>query len=187
MIQASDLKVGKIFVLQDKLWKVLEYKHTHMGRGAADVRVKIKSLMTQAIKTEVFSSDQKFQEAEIDKKNFKYLYQDDSQLIFMDPVTFEQQSVPVNVIGKKTVSFLQEGEEAALLFWQNKVIDIELPPKMVFEVKECNPGVKGNSATNMFKPAVLKNGITVKVPLFIKPGDKIKIETREGKYVERVS
>jgi len=186
MFQASDLRHGTTFVYQDQPWKVLEYKHTHMGRGSADVRVKIRNLLSGTVKSQVFAPNERFGEAEITKQPLQYLYREGDDLVFMHPTSFEQIQIPVKVVGEMAARFLKEGEEVTIFYWDEKPIDLDLPPKATMTVVEADPGVKGNSATNIYKSAKLENGIVVKVPLFVKVGDKVKVDTRSGEYVERV-
>lgn len=186
MIQASELRNGTTFVFRGEPWRVLEYKHTHMGRGSADVRVKVRGLISGTVKSETFAPGERFEEAAIAKQPRQYLYQEGEELLFMHPNTFEQERVKISTVGEAKVPFLKEGEEVAVLFWDEKPIDIEVPPKVVLTVSECDPGVRGNSATNIYKPAKLENGVVMKVPLFVKVGDKVRVDTRNGEYVERV-
>lgn len=184
MLEAVELKIGAIFVYNNEPCKVMEYKHTHMGRGSADVRIKIRGLLTGNVLPVVFSPSERFEEANLTKKPMQFLYREGDVLNFMNPVTYEQIELSKSELGEES-DFLQDGETYNVLYWDEKPINIEIPPKIDVTVLECDPGVKGNSAANMFKSAVVTGGIGVKVPLFIKQGEKIRIDTIDRKYVER--
>ncbi|MBI4153618.1 elongation factor P, partial [Candidatus Woesebacteria bacterium] len=148
------------------------------------VKVSARNLETGAIGERSFSSNVTVEEVNTYKKKLQYLYKTGNGLIFMDPTTYEQVEIPSSVLGDAAL-FLKEGEAVDILFWDEKPISCELTPKMTLTVAECDPGVKGNSATNIYKPATLENGLKLKVPLFIKVGDRIKVDTRTGEYLER--
>ena len=186
MIQASELRSSITFVWRDEPWQVLTYKHTHMGRGSADVRVKIRGLVSGTVKSQAFAPNERFEEALITKQPLQYLFEEDQELVFMHPKTFEQVRLQAAVVGK-AAKFLQEGEEASVLYWEDQAIGVDIPAKVDLKVLEADPGVKGNSATNIYKSAKLAKGIVTKVPLFINPGDTVRVDTRTGVYVERVS
>jgi elongation factor P len=118
------------------------------------------------------------------KRKLQYLYNDGSEAMFMDPRNYEQTGVPLEVLGN-SVLFMTEGEEIDVLFWGDRALSVALAPKVTLEVTETDPGVKGNSASNIYKSAVLANGLQVKVPLFVKVGDKIRVDTRTSEYIER--
>ncbi len=183
MIQATSLKIGKIFVKDGEPYKVLDYKHTHMARSSADVRLKIKGLISGNVIPFVVSPSAKFEEASLTKKSMQYLYKDGDNLIFMNPTTFEQFELDQN-INTATV-FLKDGENYDILYWDEKALDVIVPPKVDVEILECDPGVKGNSAANMYKNAKILGGINIKVPLFIEKGEMIRVDTVGMKYVER--
>ncbi len=184
MINATDLKVGVIFVYKSEPYKVLTYKHTHMGRGSADIRLRIQGLISGNVIPLVASPSERFEEADLAKKTMQFLYKEQETLNFMDPKTFEQIELNSQDLGEE-VSFLKDGEEYSLLYFNNQPINVMVPPKVVLTVIDCDPGVKGNSATNVYKSAVIEGGIKIKVPLFIKKGEKIRVDTVDRKYVER--
>lgn len=192
MISATDLKNGTTFLANGKPYQVIKYSLIKMGRGGAVVKVTAKNLETGSIEEKSFSSNVAVEEVSTTKRRLQYLFKDASSVTFMDPKTFDQVSIPINVLGSD-ISFLAEGENVDVLFWSmggvdgedEKPLSVVISPNIVLKVSECDPGVKGNSATNIYKPAVLENGLTLKVPLFIKVGDKIRVDTRTGEYVER--
>ncbi len=184
MTNATDLKNGTTFLSNGKPYQVIKYSLIKMGRGGATVKVTARNLETGSIEEKSFSSNAAVDEVNTYKKKLQYLYKTGNGLIFMDPATYEQAEIPLTVLGDAVI-FLKEGEAVDVLFWDEKPISCELTPKVTLAVAECDPGVKGNSATNIYKPAVLENGLKLKVPLFIKVGDRIKVDTRSGEYLER--
>lgn len=186
MISVTELRTGTTFKLNGQPYQVVGYKHTKLGRGAANIRVKARNLITGTVVEKNFISGAKVEPIETTIKTLQYLYQDGNNLYFMDPRSFEQFSLDKSILGKKT-KFLKEESQVKALFYEGKPLSIELPLSMIFEVIEAPPGVKGDSATASTKPVTLENGLVVQVPLFVEKGNKIKIDTRTGEYVERVA
>src|SRR3989344_1422748 len=176
MIGVTDLRSGTIFEENGNLLQVLTYEHIKMGRGSANIKVKVKNLRTGTVIDKSFINGAKVNDVMVIKRDIQYLYRDSAFSYFMDPKTFEQINIPLNIIGSDSF-YLKEGENVNISFLGNEALALNLPPKMIFIVEETPPGVKGNSATNVFKEAKLENGMTVKVPMFVKIGDKIKIDT----------
>src|SRR3990167_5385105 len=185
MIPVTELRSGAAFKDPQGLWEVVSYKHTKMGRGSATIKVKARNLSTGTLVEKTFTSGQRVEDIDITKKKGQFLYVDKETIAFMDPVTFEQFSLPKTVaVGK--VNFLKEGETYDLAVAEDQVLSVTIPKLIVLKVTETGPGVKGDSVSAVTKDAVLENGLRVKVPLFINIGDKLKIDTRNGEYVERV-
>ena len=184
MINATDLKNGATFMEHGQPFQVIKYSLIKMGRGGAVVKVSVRNLETGATVEKSFSSNVAVDEVNTFKRRLQYLYKDAANAIFMDPKTFDQTEVPFLVVGD-LVRYLKEGESVDVLFWDDKALSIELAPKVVLKVIETDPGVRGNSASNMYKSATLENGISIKVPLFIETGEKIRVDTRTGDYIER--
>lgn len=184
MIQSTDLKNGTTFLSGGKLYKVIKYSHIKMGRGGATVRVTARNMETGTVEEKTFSSNVKVDDVTTQKRKLQFLYKSPGLAVFMDPTTYEQVEIPEKHI-EDELPFVKEGSESILLFWGEKPLSIEIPPKIKLKVTDTAPGIKGNSATNMYKPATLENGITIKVPLFINKGDEIVIDTRNSEYVER--
>lgn len=184
MISATDLKNGTTFLSNGKPYQVIKYSFIKMGRGGAIVKVTARNLETGSIEEKSFSSNVSVDEVNTYKKKLQFLYKDAVNSVFMDPTTYEQAEIPSSVLGDAAL-FIKEGEAVDVLFWDEKPISCELTPKVTLAVAECDPGVKGNSATNIYKPATLENGLKLKVPLFIKVGDRIRVDTRTGEYLER--
>jgi len=186
MISATDLKNGTAFQIEEKPYTVIKYDHRKMGRGGATIKITAKNLETGQLKEYSFTPNNKFEEINTIKRQLQYLYNDGTVATFMDPESFTQYEVDLNVIGD-AIHFIKEGSQVDVLFWDEKPLSVDIAPKITLEVVQTEKGVKGNSATNVFKPAKLENGLEIKVPLFIKVGDKIRVDTRDSSYVERVN
>jgi elongation factor P len=183
MIGVQELRSGIIYEENGNLLQVLSYEHVKMGRGSATIRVKIKNLRSGSTTEKSFINTAKVNDVSVLKKEHQYLYKDGESAYFMNPQTFEQISVPLKVIDGD--EFLKEGNTYSISFLSEEPLSVMLPPKVDLVVVETAPGVKGNSATNVFKDAVLENGLTTKVPPFIKNGDKVRVDTRTGAYTEK--
>ena len=190
MIPVTQLRVGRAFQEEGEPFLVLKYTHTKLGRGKANIKVRVKNLRTGAILSKTFISDNKVEEIITRKRRLSYLYKDSKHFHFMDQKSFEQFEIKAQVLGEKK-KFLKSGLLVDVFFWspgearEFEPLALELPPKIAFEVVETSPGVKGNSATNVYKDAVLENGLRVKVPLFIGKGEEVIIDTRTCEYVEK--
>jgi len=184
MINATELKNGVAFLHYGKPYQVVKYSLIKMGRGGAIVKVNARNLENGSIVEISYSSNNSVDEANTQKKSLQYLYKDTTTAYFMDPTSFEQIEIPLEVLGNQ-ISYIREGENVSVFFWENKALSVELPPKVTLKVVETDPGVKGNSASNIYKSAVLENGLKTKVPLFIDQGENIRIDTRTGEYIER--
>ena len=185
MLGITELKPGVAIVYEGDPCVVVKSEHSKMGRGGAVLRTKLRNLKTNAIFDITFKGGDKFDEADLTKRTCSYLYSDADGLAFMDSESFEQFSIPVEEVGEKQ-RFLKEGGDVQILFYQDKPVSVELPIKMEFEVAHTEPGVKGDTAQGGTKPATLETGAKITVPLFVKIGDVIRINTVEGTYVERV-
>lgn len=186
MISVTELRIGVAFAEDNQIFQVVAYEHTKMGRGTANVKVKIKNLRTGAVLEKTYTSGAKVQEIELERKPVQFLYKDEKNAYFMDTATFEEYRALLNVTANE-VKYLNEGANAHLLLFGHEALLLEIPLKMEFKILAADPGIRGNSATNIYKDAVLENGLKVRVPLFIKEGEKVRIDTRTGEYVERVS
>lgn len=183
MISVTDLKRGTIFEDEGQIFQVLSYEHIKLGRGSATIKVKVKNVITGATVEKGFINGAKVQNINVIKRDLQYLYKDLEQAYFMNPTTFDQISVRFSLI--PDYKFLKEGMNFTVSFLEGEPLSVDFPPKMEFVVSETGPSLKGNSATNIYKDAILENGFKTKVPLFIKEGDKVRIDTRTGEYSER--
>lgn len=184
MISVTELRVGITFKLDGQPYQVLEYRHSKIGRGKANIKLKARNLTDGKVIKKTFTSGAKVEPVETIVKSLQFLYQDEEGLHFMDPRSFEQFSLPEKIFGGKA-RFLKEDKEVKILFGEGKPLSFDLPVSMIFEVTSAPPGVKGNSATASTKPIILDNGLVLQAPSFIKKGDRIKVDTRTGKYIER--
>lgn len=184
MISVTDLRAGTYFLDQGQIFEVLSYEHTKMGRGSGNIKVKVKNLENAATIEKSFISGAQVQEILPEKKKAQFLYSDKERLHFMDKDTFEQFNVSQNLIFDQ-VKFLKEGMEANVLVWQENVLSIDLPKILEYKVTQTGPSYKGNSVTNVYKPAILENGLEVRVPLFVCEGEVIRVDIRTSEYVER--
>jgi elongation factor P len=184
-LDTSDFKNGLRIELDGEPFTVLYFQHVKPGKGGAFVRTKIKNLRNGKIVERTFRAGEKFGEADVEDRTMQYLYHDGSSFVFMDTDTYDQLPFSDEQIGESK-KYLLENLEVDVLFWKNNPIDIELPAFIVAEVTQCDPGMKGDTAQGATKPATLETGVVVQVPLFIKEGEKLRVDTRSGEYVERV-
>ena len=183
MLSASELKTGVVFKDNNTPYKVEKYEHSKTARSGATIRLRVRSLLDGSVAEKVYSSVDMVADADIFKKTMQYLYKD-SFFVFMDPVTYEQVELSEDIVGDNKF-YLKEGEKYIIMYFEDNPVSIEVPNSMIFEVEYTEPGFKGNTVTNTLKDAKLVNGMDVKVPTFIKIGDKIKVDTRTGEYMSR--
>lgn len=183
-MNATDLKNGITFLHYGKPYQVLKYNLIKLGRGSAYVKLTAKNMENGVTEEISYQSNATVEDANTFKRKLQYLYKDGANAYFMDPKNFDQVEIPLKVLGD-AILFVKEGSEATVLFWDEKALSIEIPPKVELTVQETDPGVKGNSASNIYKSAILENGLKVKVPLFISKGEKIRVDTRTWEYLER--
>jgi len=184
MLTINDLKTGTTFEWETAPYVVLEYQHSKMGRGGAVLRTKIKNLLTGAVIQKTFQGSDKFNEVRIERRKVQYLYQDSGQYYFMDQEDYSQFDMNLSDLGE-AVNYLKDGEIVQFQYYEGQPINIDLPIKMVFSVTEASEGIKGDTVSASTKQVKIETGLTVNVPLFVKKGDKIRVDTRSGAYVER--
>ena len=183
MLSASELKTGVIFKDNNTPYRVEKYEHSKSARSGATIRLRVRSLLDNSVAEKVYSSVDMVSEADIFKKTFEFLYKENFY-VFMDPTTYEQIEVGDDVVSENKY-YLKENEKYIVMYYEGNPVSIEVPISMVFEVEYTEPGFKGNTVTNALKDAKLTNGLNVKVPTFVKIGDKIKVDTRTGEYMSR--
>ncbi|OGH17008.1 MAG: elongation factor P [Candidatus Levybacteria bacterium RIFCSPHIGHO2_02_FULL_40_18] len=183
MISVNDLRAGATFEENGDIFKVLAFEHIKMGRGSANIKVKVKNLRNGSIIEKGYTNGANVSDIILTKREFQFLYKDSENAYFMDPRTFEQRSIPLKTLSGS--EYLKEGETVSLEFFEDEALDLLLPPKITLRVSDTTPGVRGDSATNIYKDAILENGGKIKVPLFIKVGDSIVVDTRDGSYTKR--
>ncbi len=180
----TDLKVGVLVELDGAPYRVTDYTHKAMGRGGAVVQVKLKNLITGAVIDRSFRSADKIMPAEVTRTNMQLLYREGSDMVFMNNETYDQETVSADVLGDQA-KYVAESAVVTLLNFNDRVIGLEMPNAVQLAVAETEPGVKGDTATTALKPATLETGVQVMVPLFVNEGDRIKVNTLTGAYLER--
>lgn len=186
MISTNDVRPGMTIDLEDGLFQIVEYQHVKPGKGKAFVRMKIKNVETGAVLDRTFRADEKVQQAIIDRRPHQFLYQDDLGFHFMDGETFAQVALQPDEVGD-AASFLKAGDTASLSVYEGKAIGIDLPASVELEVTHAEPAVKGDRVSGATKSVTLETGLVVQVPLFVEQGDRIKVDTRSGEYMTRVT
>ena len=184
MISAGDFRNGMTFEMDGQVVQVIEFQHVKPGKGAAFVRTKYKNVITGAVVETSFNPTAKFPTAFVERKDMQYSYNDGDLYYFMDMETYEQIPISKDVIGNN-LDFVKEEEIVKVLSYKGNVFGIEPPFFVELVITQTEPGVKGNTATNATKPAIVETGAEIRVPLFINEGDKIRIDTRTGEYMER--
>ncbi|MBT3518824.1 MAG: elongation factor P [Candidatus Marinimicrobia bacterium] len=184
MATTSDIRNGAVILHKHKRMKVIEFQHVKPGKGGAFVRTKLKDIQSGKIFDETFNAGRKLEFIRVEAKTMQYLYEDGEMVVFMDNENFEQLNIPTESVGKGK-NFLIGGMSVDLLFDGTEVLDVRLPSHIVLEVTKTEPGFRGNTAQGATKPATVETGYTLNVPLFIDEGDRLKIDTRTGDYVER--
>ena len=184
MVTAGDFRNGLTFDMDGNVMQVVEFQHVKPGKGAAFVRTKIKNVITGAVIERTFSPTDKFENAYVERKEMEYLYNDGELYYFMDTETYEQIPLEASKLDDN-FRFLKENMSCKILSYKGNVFSVEPPTFVELEVVDTEPGFKGDTATGTTKPATLETGAIVKVPLFIEIGNKLKIDTRDGSYIER--
>ncbi|HWR83293.1 MAG TPA: elongation factor P [Candidatus Deferrimicrobium sp.] len=184
MYTPSDFRRGLRIMVDGQPYYVVEFQHFKMGRGHANIRTKLKHIKTGAVVEKVFGSNDSFRPPDMEFRTMQCLYESDGAFTFMDTQSFEQVAIPVADLGDARY-YLLDNQEYKVVFLDNEAISVDLPSSVVLEVTETEPAVRGDTVSNVLKPAVVQTGLTVKVPLFVKQGDRIRIDTRTGAYLER--
>lgn len=184
MVSAGDFRNGVTFEMDGNVLQIVEFQHVKPGKGAAFVRTKIKNVITGAVVEKTFNPSDKFPSAFIERKDMQYLYQDGNLYYFMDMETYEQLPIDSSKL-TDSFKFVTENMEVKVLSYKGNVFGVEPPFFVELEITKTDPGFKGDTATNATKPATLETGAEIRVPLFIDQGERIKIDTRTGEYMER--
>lgn len=183
MISVTDLRAGTTYEEDGQLLMVVSYEHIKMGRGSANIKIKVKNLKSGSTLEKSYINGAKVSDVLVQKKDLQFLYKDDAFAYFMNPDTYEQ--IQIDIVKIPEHQFLKEGESFNVAFLGDEALALAFPSKMIFKVVDTSPNIKGNSATNVFKDATLENGIQTKVPMFISIGESIKVDTRTGAYSEK--
>jgi elongation factor P len=183
-VSSNDLKNGMALNLPEGLMTVVEFQHVKPGKGGAFVRTKLKNFRTGAVLERTFRADEKLSLAVIDKREMQYLYREGAELVFMDNESYEQLQVSTADLGD-AVKYVKEGDTVVLPVYDGNVVGVELPAAVELTIAETEPGVQGDRVSGARKPATLETGLVVQVPLFVGPGERIKVDTRTGEYLAR--
>lgn len=183
MISVTDLKSGTTYEEEGQILQVISYEHIKMGRGSANIKVKVRNLTSGSILEKSYINGANVKDIYLESRQLQFLYKDSETAYFMDPRSYEQLEIPLkNLSGHE---FLVEGENSIVQMFNGNALSLQLPPKVTLKVSDTAPGVKGNSASNVYKDATLENGMKARVPLFINTGDSIVVDTRDGSYTKR--
>jgi elongation factor P len=183
-LSTNDLKNGMALDLPDGLFTVVEFQHVKPGKGGAFVRTKLRNMRTKAVIEKTFRADEKVEQAMIEKREMQYLYKDNDQFVFMDNVSYDQTTIDASALGNAPL-YLKEGDSAVLEQYLGEVVNVDLPAAVELTITETEPGLQGDRVSGARKPATVETGLVVQVPLFVNPGDKIKVDTRSGDYLTR--
>lgn len=181
---ATDLKRGTIYKEEGAPFLVIRYEHVKSARSGATVKVKVRNLLTDQVLLKSYVGSNRVEDADVRRQNVQYLYNDGVNFVFMDPDTYEQIPMSADIVGDNSM-FLKEGEKVQVMYFEDSPVSIQLPASITFEITYTEPGFKGNTVSNAFKDATIENGTVIKVPPFIKVGDKVKINTETGDYVSK--
>jgi len=184
MATTNDLKNGLVLNLDGELWTVVEFQHVKPGKGGAFVRTTLKNVLSGKVVDRTFNAGTKVETASVDKRQMQYLYRDGEDFVFMDLATYDQVTVPAATVGEGA-SYLLEQAEAVVATHEGVPLYVELPTSVVLQITYTEPGLQGDRSTGGNKPATVETGATVMVPLFITNGEKIKVDTRDGRYLGR--
>jgi elongation factor P len=183
-VTTNDLRNGMTLDLPDGLFSVVEFQHVKPGKGGAFVRTKLKNVRTGAVLDRTFRADERVEQAIVDKREMQYLYRDGDDYVFMDVTSFDQMHVAPSTLAS-AVLYLKESDTAVMQVYRGEIVGVELPAAVELSVAKTEPGVQGDRVSGARKPATLETGLVVQVPLFVNPGERIKVDTRTGEYITR--
>lgn len=186
MATSNDLKNGLVLNIDGQLWAVIEFQHVKPGKGGAFVRTKLKNVLSGKVVDRTFNAGVRVETANVDKRDMQYLYRDADDYVFMDMDTFDQINVPQAVVGEND-KWMLENQKAIVALHDGNALYIELPVTVELEVTYTEPGMQGDRATGGTKPATVETGAEIQVPLFITQGERVKVDTRDGSYLGRIS
>lgn len=185
MISANEFRNGITFEMDGGVYQIIEFQHVKPGKGSAFVRTKIKNIITGAVVEKTFNPADKYPSAFIERKEMQYLYNENGIYYFMDNETYDTVPISSSLLGDN-FKFIKEDMKLKVMSFKGQVFGVELPYFVELEIAQTEPGVKGDTATNVTKNAILETGAEIKVPMFVNEGDTIRIDTRTGEYMERV-
>ena len=184
MISSNDFRSGVSIELDGSVWRVVEFLHVKPGKGSAFVRTKLKNVQNGNVVERTFRAGETVPQAVLEKRSMQHTYKDGDEYVFMDMETYDEARLSPEILGDKT-KFLKEEMEVNVLFWNNQILEIELPTSVTLEITDTDPGIKGDTATGGTKPAIVETGAQIMVPLFVSIGERIKVDTRDGSYLGR--
>ena len=184
MISVNEFKNGLTIEVDGELWRVVEFQHVKPGKGSAFVRSKLKNLRTGAVQEKTFRAGEKVNQAQIDRKKMQYLYADGDNYVFMDTNTYEQLELPGSQI-EEELKYMKENMVVSIIMFGTETLGVELPNTVDLEVKETEPGIKGDTSSGGSKPATMETGLVVQVTFFVSEGDVLTINTSDGTYISR--
>ena len=184
-ISTNDLKNGITLEIDNNLFQVVEFQHVKPGKGGAFVRSKLRNLRNGAVIDKTFNAGVRVEQAMLDKKDMQFLYRDGDEYVFMDQESYEQQNVAPTALGD-AADYMVENMVALIAFYNGEIVTVEIPASVELTIADTDPGVQGDRVSGARKPATLETGKVIQVPLFINPGDKVKVDTRSGDYITRV-
>jgi elongation factor P len=182
----NDLKNGLVLNLDGQLWSVVEFQHVKPGKGGAFVRTKLKNVLSGKVVDKTFNAGTKVETATVDKRDFQYLYKEGSDFVFMDSQSYEQIHVPVETVGEMA-KYMLENQDAVVAVHEGTPLYVELPAAVELTISYTEPGMQGDRSTGGTKPVTLETGAEIAVPLFITTGERVKVDTRDGSYLGRVT
>ncbi len=183
-VSTNDLRNGMTLDLPEGLCSVVEFQHVKPGKGGAFVRTKLKNVRSGAVIERTYRADEKLEQAIIDKRGMQFLYRDGSDYVFMDTESYEQLPVPAGSLAEAS-QYLKEGDDAVLQFYGTEIVGVDLPAAVELTVTDTEPGLQGDRVSGARKPATVETGLVLQVPLFVNPGERIKVDTRTGEYLTR--
>ena len=186
MATTNDIKNGSVLNIDGQLWNVVEFQHVKPGKGGAFVRTKMKSISSGKVVDRTFNAGTKIDFATVDRRDFSYLYRDGDGFVFMDTTDYEQTTVPATIVGD-AANYMLENQSVTIATHDGDPLYVELPTSVVLEVTYTEPGLQGDRSSAGTKPATLETGAEIQVPLFLEQGTKVKVDTRDGNYLGRVT
>jgi elongation factor P len=186
MATSNDLKNGMVLNMEGQLWSVIEFQHVKPGKGPAFVRTKMRHVLSGKVVEKTFNAGVKIETATVDRRDMQYLYNDGTGYVFMDNTTYDQITIPTETVGD-VANYMLENQVATVALHEGSPLYVELPPSVILEITYTEPGLQGDRSTGGTKPATLETGFQIQVPLFIENNTRVKVDTRTGDYLGRVS
>ncbi|MFJ6416134.1 elongation factor P [Paeniglutamicibacter sp. NPDC091659] len=186
MASTTDIKNGQVLKIENQLWTIIDFQHVKPGKGGAFVRTKMRNVLTGKVVDKTYNAGAKIETATVDRRDYQYLYQDGEDYVFMDLTDYDQITVPGTVVGDQA-GYMLENQNATIAMHEGAPLYIELPASVVLEITYTEPGLQGDRSSAGTKPATLETGVEIQVPLFVEQNTKVKVDTRTGDYLGRVS